>query len=303
MAKVGFIGLGVMGSQMVNRLLSKCHTVTGYNRTRAKAEWLVKKGMQWADSPRAVASAADYTFAMVTNAAAIQAIAEGPDGLLAGLSAGKIFIDMSTVSPAVSRALAAKVRAVGADMVDSPVSGSVITLQEGKLSVMVGGRKETFDKIKPLLLDIGPKVTHVGDNGLALSMKIATNLSLAVQMLAFSEGVLLAEKSGIAREVAVDVLTHSAVASPMIQYRGPFVLQQPEEAWFDVNMMQKDMVLAMDLGRQLDVPLPTTAASNEILTAARAMGLAKYDFAAMFDVLAAMSGVKTPINVNTGGKK
>ena len=301
MAKVGFIGLGMMGSQMVNRLLSKGHTVTGHNRTRAKAQWLVEKGMQWADSPRAVASASDYTFAMVTNAAAIQAITDGPDGLLAGLNKGKVFIDMSTVSPAVSRALAAKVRAAGADMVDAPVSGSVITLQEGKLSVMVGGRKETFDKIKPLLLDIGPKVTYVGDNGLALSMKIATNLSLAVQMLAFSEGVLLAEKSGIAREVVVDVLTHSAVASPMIQYRGPFVLQQPEEAWFDVNMMQKDMVLAMDLGRQLDVPLPTTAVSSEILTAARAMGFAKYDFACMFDVLAAMSGVKTPINA--GGKK
>jgi 3-hydroxyisobutyrate dehydrogenase-like beta-hydroxyacid dehydrogenase len=301
MAKLGFIGLGVMGSQMVNRLLGKGHSVTGYNRTRAKAQWLVEKGMHWAGSPRDVASACDYIFAMVTNAAAITAVTEGPDGLLAGLSAGKIFIDMSTLSPTVSRTLAAKVRTLGADMVDSPVSGSVITLQEGKLSVMVGGRKETFDKIKPLLLDIGPKVTYVGDNGLALSMKIATNLSLAVQMLAFSEGVLLAEKSGIAREVAVDVLTHSAVASPMIQYRGPFVLQQPEEAWFDVNMMQKDMVLAMDLGRQLDLPLPTTAVSNEFLTAARGMGWTRYDFACVFDVLAAMAGVKTPIN--TGGKK
>jgi len=291
MAKVGFIGLGVMGSQMVNRLLDKGHTVTGYNRTRSKAQWLVEKGMKWADSPRTVASESDYTFAMVTNAAAIQAIAEGPHGLLAGLSAGKTFIDMSTVSPAVSRALAAKVRALGADMVDSPVSGSVITLTEGKLSVMVGGRKETFDKIKPLLLDIGPKVTHVGDNGLALSMKIATNLSLAVQMLAFSEGVLLAEKSGIAREVAVDVLTHSAIASPMIQYRGPFVLQQPEEAWFDVNMMQKDLLLAMELGRKLNVPVPTTALSNEFLTAARGMGWEKLDFAVVFEVLARMSGV------------
>jgi 3-hydroxyisobutyrate dehydrogenase-like beta-hydroxyacid dehydrogenase len=301
MAKVGFIGLGVMGSQMVNRLLGKGHAVTGYNRTRAKAQWLIEKGMKWADSPRAVASASEYVFAMVTNAAATSAISEGPDGLLAGLTAGKTFIDMSTVSPAVSRALAGKVRARGADMVDSPVSGSVVTLQEGKLSVMVGGRKETFDKIKPLLLDIGPKVTHVGDNGLALAMKIATNLSLAAQMLAFSEGVLLAEKSGIAREVAVDVLTHSAIASPMIQYRGPFVLQQPEEAWFDVNMMQKDMVLAMELGRQLDVPLPTTAVSNEFLTAARGMGWTKYDFACMFDVLATLAGVATP--VTAGGKK
>src|SRR5271156_5299332 len=157
---------------------------------------------------------------------------------------------------------------------------------------MVGGRRETFENVKPILLDIGPKVTHVGDNGLALAMKIAVNLSLAVQMLAFSEGVLLAEKSDIARETAVDVLTHSAVALPMIHYRGPFALQQPEEAWFDVNMMQKDMLLALELGRQLDVPLPTTAVSNEFLTAARAMGWEKLDFAVIFDVLALMAGVK-----------
>src|SRR6516165_10095406 len=291
MAKLGFVGLGVMGSQMVDRLLGKGHTVTGYNRTRAKAEWLVEKGMHWADSPRAVAVASDYTFAMVTNDAALAAITEGPDGLLAGLGPAKIFIDMSTVSPTVSRALAAKVRSRGADMVDAPVSGSVITLLEGKLSVMVGGRKETFDKILPLLSDIGRKVTHVGDNGLALAMKIATNLSLAVQMLAFSEGVLLAEKSGIAREIAVDVLTHSAIASPMIQYRGPFVLSQPEEAWFNVNMMQKDLLLALELGRQVNVPLPTTAVVNEFMTAARAMGLEDKDFAVVFEVLARLSGV------------
>jgi 3-hydroxyisobutyrate dehydrogenase-like beta-hydroxyacid dehydrogenase len=291
MAKLGFVGLGVMGSQMVNRLLEKGHTVTGYNRTRAKAQWLIDKGMSWADSPRAVAEASDITFAMVTNAAAIAAVTDGRDGIIAGLGAGKYFIDMSTVSPEVSRATAAKVRAKGADMVDAPVSGSVITLQEGKLSVMVGGRKETFERVKPLLLDIGPKVTHVGANGLALAMKIAVNLSLAVQMMAFSEGVLLAEKSGIRREVAVDVLTHSAIASPMIQYRGPFILHQPEEAWFDCNMMQKDMLLAMELGRQLNVPVPTTAVSNEFLTAARGMGWEKKDFAVVFDVLARMSGV------------
>jgi 3-hydroxyisobutyrate dehydrogenase-like beta-hydroxyacid dehydrogenase len=291
MADLGFIGLGVMGSQMVNRLLDKGHVVTGYNRTRTKAQWLIDRGMKWGDTPRAVVAASEVTFAMVTNSAALGAIADGPEGILAGLGKGKIFVDMSTVSPDVSRALAARVREKGADMVDSPVSGSVITLQEGKLSVMVGGRRETFERVKPLLLDIGPKVTYVGDNGLALSMKIATNLSLAVQMMAFSEGVLLAEKSGIARETAVDVLTHSAVASPMVQYRGPFVLKMPEEAWFDVNMMQKDMLLALEMGRKLDVPLPTTAASNEFLTAARGMGWAKKDFAVVFDVLARMSGV------------
>jgi 3-hydroxyisobutyrate dehydrogenase-like beta-hydroxyacid dehydrogenase len=228
---------------------------------------------------------------MVTNSASLEEVAEGPNGILAGLSPGKILIDMSTVSPAVSRTLAEKVRAKGADMVDAPVSGSVITLQQGKLSVMVGGRGETFERIKPLLLDIGPKVTHVGENGLALVMKIATNLSLAVQMLAFSEGVLLAEKSSIPRAVAVDVLTHSVVGSPMVQYRGPFVLQMPDEAWFNVNMMQKDMLLALELGRQVDVHLPTTAAANEMLTTARAMGFQQQDFAVLFQALARMAGV------------
>jgi 3-hydroxyisobutyrate dehydrogenase len=292
MANLGFVGLGVMGGEMVNRLLEKGHRVTGYNRTRAKAQRLIDRGMRWADSPRAVAEAAEFTFSMVTNSAALAAVTDGPDGILAGLSAGKLLIDMSTVSPEASRALATRVREKSADMVDAPVSGSVITLQQGKLSVMVGGRRETFERIKPVLDDIGPKVTYVGENGLALSMKIATNLSLAVQMLAFSEGVLLAEKSGIARETAVDVLVHSAIASPMIQYRGPFILQMPPEAWFDVNMMQKDMLLALELGRQKNVPLPTTAVTNEFLTAARGMGKEKQDFAVVFDVLAHMSGVE-----------
>jgi 3-hydroxyisobutyrate dehydrogenase-like beta-hydroxyacid dehydrogenase len=292
MAILGFVGLGVMGSEMVLRLLDGGHTVTGYNRTRSKAGRLIDKGMKWAGSPREVATASDFTFSMVTNSPALEMIVEGPDGILAGLAPGKVLIDMSTVSPEFSRAVAAKVRAKGGDMVDAPVSGSVITLQEGRLSVMVGGRRDTFDRVMPLLLDIGPKVTYVGDNGLALVMKIAANLSLAVQMLAFSEGILLAEKSGISREVAVDVLINSAIASPMVKYRGPFVLKLPAEAWFNVNMMQKDMLLALDLGRALDVPLPTTAITNEFLTSARGMGLVQEDFAVLFDVLASMTGIK-----------
>ena len=292
MANLGYVGLGAMGGNMVDLLMAKGHTVTGYNRTASKAEWLVKKGMTLAASPKAVALAADVIFVMVTNSAADEAVMNGPDGLLGAMAPGKVVVDMSTVSPAVSRALAAKVREKGGDMVDAPVSGSIITLQQRKLSVMVGGHKATFDKIKPILDDVGPKVTHVGENGLALVMKIATNLSLAVQMLAFSEGVLLAEKSGIPRATAVDVLMHSVIASPMVVYRGPFVLKMPAEAWFNVNMMQKDMLLAMELGRQLDVPLPTTAITNELLTAARAMGLVEEDFATLFKVLANMAGVK-----------
>lgn len=300
MANLGFVGLGVMGGLMAERLLEKGHTLTGYNRTRSKAQPLIDKGMKFAPTPRAVAEAADVIFSSVANSAALTSIAEGPDGILAGLSKGKLYVDMSTVGVATSRAIAAKAREKGADMLDAPVSGSVATLKVGRMSLIVGGRRESFDRIKPILEDFsdqpaaggqGPKVTYVGENGLALVMKVATNLNLAVQMLAFSEAVLLAEKSGIPRKTAVDVLTHSAIASPMVQYRGPFVLKLPETAWFDVNMMQKDMQLALELGRQVDVPLPTSAAANEMLTSARAIGLVHEDFAVMFDALAKMSGV------------
>ncbi|MCH7745333.1 MAG: NAD(P)-dependent oxidoreductase [Chloroflexi bacterium] len=291
MANLGFVGLGVMGGRMAKRLMDAGHTVTGYNRTRSKAAWLVDAGMRLAESPRAVAEAADITFSMVTNTSALQAVTSGADGVLAGLRAGKIYVDMSTVSPSASRELAAQVAEKGARMLDAPVSGSVATLEQGTLSIMVGGDADTFEKAKPVLQDIGPTVTHVGENGLAVSMKIATNLSLAVQMLAFSEGVLLAEKSGIKREVAVEVLLNSVIASPMVKYRGPFVLNMPDEAWFNVNMMQKDMNLALELGQQLDVPLPTASATNEYLTAARGMGLADMDFAVIFEVLARMAGV------------
>jgi 3-hydroxyisobutyrate dehydrogenase-like beta-hydroxyacid dehydrogenase len=292
MGHLGFIGLGVMGSRMVKRLLDAGHTVMGYNRTRSKAQWLLDLGMQWGETPAAAARATDVVFSMVANTAALQAIAGGADGVLAGLRPGSIFVDMSTVSPTASRTLATQVAALGAQMLDAPVSGSVVTLEEGRLSLMVGGDRDAYERVVPILQDIGPKVTYVGANGSAASMKIATNLSLAVQMLAFSEGVLLAEKSGIARETAVEVLLNSVIASPMVRYRGPFVLGLPEEAWFDVNMMQKDLLLALEMGRELDVPLPSTAVTNEMLTAARGMGLADKDFAVVFEVLARMAGLK-----------
>jgi len=281
-----------MGSRMAKRLLDAGHDVSGYNRTKSKAQWLLDAGMKWGDTPRAVAAAADITLSMVTNTEALQAVTGGADGILAGLGAGKIYIDMSTVSPAASRDIARQVGAKGAQMLDAPVSGSVITLEEGKLSIMAGGERQAFERALPILQAIGPKVTHVGANGRAVSMKIATNLSLAVQMLAFSEGVLLAEKSGIARATAVEVLLNSVIASPMVKYRGPFVLKMPEEAWFDVDMMQKDLLLALEMGRRLDVPLPTTAITNQMLTAARGMGLAEKDFAILFEVLARMAGVE-----------
>jgi len=294
MARVGFVGLGVMGGGIARRLLDAGHDLAGWNRTAEKAAPLVDAGMVWCDSPRTVAKRSDVVLSMVTNVAALEAVTDGPDGILAGLAAGKVYVDMSTVSPAASLALAERVREVGAEMLDAPVSGSVATLEQGKLSVMVGGDEATFARVEPILRDVGPTVTRVGGNGQAVLVKIAHNLQLAVQMLAFSEGVLLAEKGGVAREVAVDVFTSSAIASPMIKYRGPFVLEQPDEAWFDVNMMQKDMLYALEAGRDLDVPLPTTAVTNEYLTAARALGLERLDFAALFEVLAQLAGGERP---------
>jgi 3-hydroxyisobutyrate dehydrogenase-like beta-hydroxyacid dehydrogenase len=291
MANLGFVGLGAMGGRVTRRLLDAGHTITGYNRTKSKAQWLLDSGMRWADTPRAVAEAADITFTMVTNTNVLHEVLGGSDGVLAGLGKGKIYIDMSTVSPAASRRLAAQVAEKGAQMLDAPVSGSVITLEQGNLSLMVGGEEATFEQVRPILLDIGPKVNYVGKNGQAVLMKIAINLNLQVQILAFYEGLLLAVKGGVPIETAFEVMHNSVIASPSLKYRTPFILQAPDEAWFNVEMMQKDMLLALEMGRELSVPLPTVAISNEFLTSARAMGLGKEDFAIVYKVLARMSGL------------
>jgi|SRR5581483_7506632 len=295
MAELGYVGLGVMGSSVVKRLLDAGHDVTVWNRTREKAEPLLDAGARWAGTPREVAERSEIVFTMVTNTDAVRAVAEGPEGILAGLEPGKIYVDMSTASPANTRALAARVAEIGAHMLDAPVSGTSITVDEGKASLMVGGEDDAFERARPVLEAIGPRVFHMGGNGTAVTMKIAINLSLAVQMLAFSEGVLLAEKTGISREAAVEAMLGSVIASPMVAYRGPLVLGHPDEVWFDCRMMQKDMNLALELGRELEVPLPTTAVTNELLTAANGMGVGDRDFAVLFDVLAAMSGVETEV--------
>jgi 3-hydroxyisobutyrate dehydrogenase-like beta-hydroxyacid dehydrogenase len=291
MDTLGFVGLGAMGGRMAKRLLDAGHAVVGYNRTAAKAQWLVDSGMRLAGSPRDAAATASVVFTMVTDTDALRAIAYGPDGVLAGLVTGTTWVEMSTVSPAMTRELAADAKIRGVTLIDAPVSGSLATLAQGQLSFMVGGDPATLERVRRYLLAIGPTITHVGELGLAVTMKIATNMGLAVQMLAFSEAVLLAEKAGIARDRAVDVLLRSVIASPMVKYRGPFVLGMPAEAWFNVPMMQKDLGLALELGRTRGVPLPSAALAHEMLTAARGRGLAEHDFAVVFDVLAALAGL------------
>jgi 3-hydroxyisobutyrate dehydrogenase-like beta-hydroxyacid dehydrogenase len=288
---LGFVGLGAMGGRMARRLIDAGYTVHGYNRTASKAADLVRAGLRLAASPREVAERAAAVFTMVTDDAALEAVTRGPQGVVAGLARDGILIEMSTVSPAVVERLAAEVSARGAALLDAPVSGSPVTLESGQLSFMVGGDPAVLERARPFLLAIGPTITHVGRVGLAKSMKIAVNQALAVQMLAFSESVLLAEKAGIERERAVEVVLKSVVASPMVKYRAPFVLGMPAEALFDVDMIQKDMRLALDLAHATGVALPSVALTHELLTAARGLGLAKYDFAILFDLLAHLSGL------------
>ena len=288
---LGFVGLGAMGGRKARRLLEGGFALHGYNRTPAKAADLVAAGMTLAASPREVAERAEAVFTMVTDDAALEAVTRGPQGIVAGLRPGAILIEMSTVSPAVIHRLAGDVAARGGALLDAPVSGSPATLDAGQLSFMVGGDPAVLERARPFLTAIGPTVTHVGAVGLAKSMKIAVNQGLAVQMLSFAESVLLAEKAGIARERAVEVLLKSVVASPMVKYRGPFVLGMPADAWFDVDMIQKDMRLALDMAHASAVSLPSVALTYELLTAAKGLGLAKFDFAILFDLLAQMANL------------
>jgi 3-hydroxyisobutyrate dehydrogenase-like beta-hydroxyacid dehydrogenase len=295
--RVGFIGLGSMGGRIVQRLLASSHPVVGWNRSAGKAEALAAQGMEPAANPREVAERADVVLSMVTDTKAVEEIASGADGVIAGLRARSVWADMSTISPSASRALAERVAESGASMLDAPVSGSLTILEQGQLSIMVGGDEDAFERIRPVLLAIGPKVTRVGGNGAALQVKVAINLALVVQVVGFGEGVALAERGGVAREAAVDAMLNSVVASPVLGYRGPLILEgaMPDEPPADVNLQQKDLMLALDLGRELGVALPTTAVCNELLNACRGAGIDQHDFVVVYDVYRRLAGIETGV--------
>ena len=289
---LGFVGLGAMGQLIVRRLIDAGHRVTGWNRSRDKADELIAAGMRWADSPRAVAQGADIVFSIVTDAAAVRAVALGANGVVAGLKPGNIFIDMSTIAPDASRAIAAEFTKAGSIMLDAPISGSPVTVRQGNASIMVGGDAAAFERATPALLAIGPKVTRIGANGLACQMKIAVNLLLMVEVIAFGEAVALAEKGGVARDVAVDAVLKSVAASPVLGYRGPFILEgkMPAVPLADVTLQQKDMLLALDLGRRLGSPVPLAAAANEMMNACRGLGIDHRDFVTAHEVYRRLGG-------------
>jgi 3-hydroxyisobutyrate dehydrogenase-like beta-hydroxyacid dehydrogenase len=290
---LGFIGLGDMGQVIVHRLLDAGHRVTGWNRTAAKADPLLARGMTWADTPRQVAALSEVVFSVVTDAAAVQAVALGEHGVIAGLPADSVYLDMSTIDPDVSRAIAAEFAAANLTMLDAPLSGSPITVANGTASTMVGGDRAAFDRVAPVLYDIGSKVSYIGVTGSAVQMKLAINLSLIVEMVAFCESVALAEKGGVDRAVAVDAMLKSVVASPVMAYRGPFILEgnMPDKPLADVTLQQKDMLLALEVARRQGSPAPLAAVANEMLNACRGRGIDHRDFVTVFDVYHLLSGM------------
>jgi len=287
--RIGFVGLGHMGGNMAARFLAAGYTVYGEERNRATAQGLEHDGLQWRDTPREAAEAADILFTSLPNDRVLETVASGPDGVLAGLAADEVWVDMSTVSPRASRELAERVHALGASLLDAPVSGSVPQVQAGTLTIMVGGNKDAYARVEPLLRELGTP-THIGENGQGLVLKLAINISLAVQMLAFAEGLLLAERGGIDPGAAGEVMAASPIGSPMLKARLPLILDLPHEAWFDVGLMQKDIVLALEAARELRVPLPSAAAADEMLTLARAHGHEHHDLAALFQTLRQLVG-------------
>jgi 3-hydroxyisobutyrate dehydrogenase-like beta-hydroxyacid dehydrogenase len=284
-SRIGFVGLGAMGSRIAGRLLDAGNELYGTNRTSAKAQPLIERGLQWCETPRDVASTADVVFSMVTDDAALDAVTSGSDGILAGLRPGHLYVDMSTVSPRASRGVAQQVLSLGATMLDAPVSGSIPQAESGTLAIMVGGEERAFAEVEPLLRDLGHPVTYIGENGQGLVLKLAINISLAVQTLAFSEGLLLAERDGVDARVAADVMSASPIGSPMLKARIPLLLELPDQAWFDVGMMQKDIRLALQAAQPVDLPLPSAAAADQMLTRARELGYEHRDIASLHDAL------------------
>jgi 3-hydroxyisobutyrate dehydrogenase-like beta-hydroxyacid dehydrogenase len=275
--RIGFAGLGAMGAGITQRLLDRGYQVVGWNRTKEKAQPLLDAGMGWADTPRELAASVDVVFTMLTNTAAIEATAGGEDGMLAGLRKGTVWGDISTISPDASVAMAERVRETGAFFLDCPVSGSPATLAAGQMSVMVGGDRAAFDHIETVLHAIGPKVTYIGTNGQAILTKVAINLALVVSVTAFAEGVALVEKAGVDRRAVVDAALKSVIASPVLGYRAPLLVDD-SAVFADVELQQKDLVLAQELARRLGMAVPTCAATSEMLNAARSSEQADRDF-------------------------
>jgi 3-hydroxyisobutyrate dehydrogenase-like beta-hydroxyacid dehydrogenase len=279
-----------MGAPLAGRLLYR-NKVFGTNRTKSKAGALIAEGLIWRDTPREVAAAAEVMFSMVSDDAALAAVTAGPDGILAGLRPGALYIDMSTVSPGASRELAERVRIAGATMIDAPVSGGISAAETGTLAIMVGGSEAAYRAAEPLLLRLGSTVTHVGGNGQGLLLDLAINIGVAAQMLAFKEGVLLAERGGIDPVLAARAIG-SVPPTPYGRLPGLGVVDPDEQVRsarpepFDAALVHKDIRLALAAARESGVALTVAAAIDSALCQAEGVGCGQSDIARLYKGMA-----------------
>jgi len=287
--RLGFIGLGIMGYPMAENLMKAGHSVTVYNRNRAKAEELGQRGATVASSPAEVGRRATIIFLCVGDTRAVEEVC---GSLLQGVEPGAVVADASTISPEASRELAEQFRERGVSFLDAPCSGSKGGATNGTLTFMVGGEKAAFERIHPYLSIMGKKIFHVGANGAGLQVKLTQNLIGALTMQAMAEGFVLARKAGLSPSVVLEVLQASVARNPMIEDKLPLVLERNFEPSFSLKWMHKDMTLMLESARRLEVPLPATALVHEMFGAGLAMGYGEEDFAAAVRVLEIMAGIE-----------
>jgi 3-hydroxyisobutyrate dehydrogenase-like beta-hydroxyacid dehydrogenase len=283
--KIGFIGLGIMGSRMAANLLKAGYDLTVHNRTRAKADLLLAQGARWADTPAAVARDADVLITMLGDPTAVEGVALGEGGFLEALPQGSLWADCSTVNPSFSRRMAAAARARGVHLLDAPVAGTKGPAAEGTLLFLVGGDLDDVARCQPLFDVMGRQTIHVGGQGMGTSLKMVFNLLLGESMLVFSEGMALGQSLGIPRETLLEMLIGSAVVAPFVSGKRDMIEGGEYEAHFPLRWMHKDLQLATQTAYERGVALPAGNAVKEIFMLAKQAGLGDEDFAAIYRFL------------------
>ena len=289
MQRVGFIGIGLMGSQMSRKILEAKYPLTVWNRKKEKAGALISAGAKWAESPKAVAQASDLVITMVTDSAASEEVICGKNGILEGAHPGLILIDMGSIAPEMSRSIAERARSKGVPMLDAPVTGNPKVASEGKLGIMVGGPKETFDACLPIFEKMGVKIIHVGENGKGTTLKLINNLIMGVALEAVAEALVLASKAGIDPRKVLEITSVGGARTGAMETRGPRMINHDFSPHFSISNMHKDLSSALKLAEEVGVSLPATSISREILRAAKSQGKGDLDSCSVITVLEALA--------------
>lgn len=289
MQRIGFIGLGLMGQHMSRRLLEAGHPLTVWNRTAEKARTLLASGAAWADSPQAVARASEVVITMVTDSAASEQVACGPTGILEGAGSGLILVDMSSITPDTSRSIAERAKAKGVAMLDAPVTGAPRVASEGKLGIMVGGPKETFERCLPIFHVLGVRIVYAGGHGMGSTLKLVNNLILGVAIHASAEALVLAVKAGLDPQAVIDITSVGGARTGAMETRGPRMVTRDFSSHFSANNMYKDLSNGLKLAEECGVSLPVASAAREILRAAKSQGKGDLDSCVVLTVLESLA--------------